>query len=140
VVPPLKVTPEQAKQAQKQAEETLKQAKATKSYQEFGLLAERISQDDFRVNMGDHKTVGRDKLPPQVIKAMSAMQPGQVSGLIQIESAYTIVRLNAHSQARKQPFAEVKNDLKTELQKSKYEQLRSGLAKKLRAKAKIEVV
>jgi peptidyl-prolyl cis-trans isomerase D len=136
----LKVTPEQAKQAQKQAEEALKQAKATKNYQEFGLLAERISQDDFRVNMGDHKTVGRDKLPPQVIKALSVMQAGQVSGLIQIESAYTIVRLNAHSQARKQPFAEVKNDLKTELQKSKYEQLRSGLAKRLRAKAKIEVV
>jgi peptidyl-prolyl cis-trans isomerase D len=140
VVPPLKVTPDQAKQAQKQAEEALKQAKATKNYQEFGLLAERISQDDFRVNMGDHKTVGRDKLPPQVIKALSVMQAGQVSGLIQIESAYTIVRLNAHSQARKQPFAEVKNDLKTELQKSKYEQLRSGLAKRLRAKAKIEVV
>ena len=140
VVPALKVTPEQAKQAQKQAEEALKQAKTTKSYQDFGLLAEKISQDDFRVNMGDHKTVPREKLPPQVSKALSAMQAGQVSGLIQIESAYTIVRLNAHSAARKQPFAEVKAQLKEELQKSRYEQLRSGLAKKLRAKAKIEVV
>ncbi|HVO61805.1 MAG TPA: peptidyl-prolyl cis-trans isomerase [Terriglobales bacterium] len=140
VVPPLKPTAEQAKQAQKQAEEALKQAKATKSFEEFGLLAERISQDDFRVNMGNHKTVSRDKLPPQVVKALSAMQAGQVSGLIQIESAYTIVRLNAHSVARKQPFAEVKAQLKDELQKTKYEQLRSGLAKRLRAKAKIEVV
>jgi parvulin-like peptidyl-prolyl isomerase len=140
VVPPLKATPEQGKTAQKQAEDALKQAKATKSYQEFGLLAERISQDDFRVNMGDHKTIGKDKLPPQVVKAMQGLQAGQVSGLIQIESAYTIVRLNAHSAARKQPFAEVKGQLKDELQKSKYEQLRSGLAKKLRTKAKIEVV
>ncbi len=37
-------------------------------------------------------------------------------------------------------FAEVKYDLKTDLQKSKYEKLRSGLAKQLRAKAKVEEV
>jgi hypothetical protein len=33
----------------------------------------------------------------------------------------------------------VKADLKVELQKEKYEKLRSGLAKQLRAKAKIEL-
>jgi parvulin-like peptidyl-prolyl isomerase len=139
IVPPMKSTPEQAKQAKKAAEDAWQKAKTTKSYQDFGLLAESVSQDDFRVNMGDHKTVGRDKLPPQIVKAFLAMQAGQVSGLIQIESAYTIVRLNAHNPAHKQPFAEVKNDLKTELQKSKYEKLRSGLAKQLRAKAKVEI-
>ncbi len=140
VVPPLKPTPEQAKNALKKAQDALQKAKATKNYQDFGLLAEAISEDDFRVNMGDHKSVGREKLPPQIVKAFQGMQAGQVSGLIQIESAYTIVRLNAHNPARKQPLAEVKNDLKTELQKAKYEKLRSGLAKQLRAKAKIEVV
>jgi peptidyl-prolyl cis-trans isomerase SurA len=139
VMPPLKPTPAQAKEAQKRAEDALRQAKATKSYQEFGLLAEKISEDDFRVNMGDHKVIGRDKLPPQIVKAFSAMQPGQVSGLIQIESAYTIARLNAHTTAKKKSLEEVKSDLKVELQKSKYEKLRSGLAKQLRAKAKIEV-
>jgi parvulin-like peptidyl-prolyl isomerase len=139
VVPPLKPTPEQAKEAQKKANEALRQAKATKSYQDFGLLAEKISEDDFRVNMGDHKVVGRDKLPPQVVKSLLAMQPGQMTGIIQIESAYTIIRLNAHTPSRKQPLAEVKSDLRTELQKAKYEKLRSGLAKQLRAKAKIEV-
>jgi peptidyl-prolyl cis-trans isomerase SurA len=102
VVPPLKPTAVQAKEAQKKAEDALRQAKATKSYQDFGLLAEKISEDDFRVNMGDHKAIGRDKLPPQIVKAFSTMQPGQVTGLIQIESAYTIVRLNAHTPAKKQ--------------------------------------
>ncbi len=140
VVPPLKPTPEQAKNALKKAQEALQKAKATKSYQDFGLLAESISEDDFRVNMGDHKVADRTKLPPQIVKAFAGMQPGQVSGLIQIETAYTIVRLNAHNPTRKQPFAEVKNDLKTELQKSKYEKLRSGLAKQLRAKSKVEIV
>jgi parvulin-like peptidyl-prolyl isomerase len=139
VVPPLKATPEQEKNARKKAEEALKQAKGTKSYQEFGLLAEKVSEDDFRVNMGDHKTVAADKLPPQVVKALSALPAGGVSGIIQIETAFTIIRLNAHTPARKQPFTEVKKNLTDELQKSKYEKRRSGLAKQLRAKAKIEV-
>jgi parvulin-like peptidyl-prolyl isomerase len=140
IIPPLKATPDQEKEARKKAEEVLSQAKATKTYQDFGLLAERFSEDDFRVNMGDHKVVPSEKLPPQVVKTLQAMQSGQVSGMIQIETAFTIIRLNTHVPARKKPLVEVKNDLKTELQKSKYEKLRSGLAKQLRAKAKIEVV
>jgi len=140
IVPPLKATAEQAKQARTKAEEALRQAKATKSYQEFGLLAEKISEDDFRVNMGDHKAISSDKLPPQVVRSLQAIQSGQITGLIQIESAYTIIRLNAHTPARKKPLSEVKSELNTDLQKSKYEKLRSNLAKQLRAKAKIEVV
>jgi peptidyl-prolyl cis-trans isomerase SurA len=140
VVPPLKATPEQEKNARKKAEDALKQAKATKNYQEFGLLAEKVSEDDFRVNMGDHKVVAANKLPPQVVKVLSALPTGGVSGIVQIETAFTIIRLNAHTPPRKQPFAEVKKNLADELQKSKYEKLRSGLAKQLRAKAKIEVV
>ena len=140
ILPPPNAGTEVVKESRARAEEALRQAKATKSYQEFGLLAEKISDDDFRVNMGDHKAVGRDKLPPQVVKAALAMQPGQVSGLIQIESAFTIFRLNAHNPATKQSLAEVKAELRTELQKSKYERLRSNLGKRLRAKAKIEIV
>jgi parvulin-like peptidyl-prolyl isomerase len=140
VVPPLKNTPEQAKEARKKADEALKQAKDTKTYEQFGLLAEKISEDDYRVNMGDHKVVAKDKLPPQIIKAFQTMKAGDVSGLIQIETAYTIVRLNAHTLAHKQSFEEVKAQLREELQKQKYEQLRVNLAKQLRAKTKIEVV
>jgi len=92
------------------------------------------------VNMGDHKIVPREKLPPAVVKTLLALQPGQITGLIQVESAYTIIRLNAHNTARKVSLEEVKADLKVELQKLKYEKLRSGLAKQLRAKAKVEEV
>jgi parvulin-like peptidyl-prolyl isomerase len=140
ILPPPKATPELIAANRKRADDALRLAKATKSYEDFGLLAEKLSEDDFRVNMGDHKAVGRDKLPPQIVKAALAMQSGQVSGLIQIENAFTIFRLNAHNPPSKQPFAEVKADLRTELQKNKYENLRSWFAKSLRAKAKIEIV
>lgn len=140
ILPPLTPSAEQKKEAAKRAADYLAEAKATKSYEDFGLLAEKISEDDFRVNMGLHKSVEKDKLPPQVVKAFAGMNVGGVSDLIQIESAYTIVRLDSHRPAGKQSFESVKGDLKTELQKSKYENLRHGLDKSLRAKAQVQIL
>ena len=140
ILPPQNPTGDQKKEGLRRANEALNQAKGTKSYQDFGLLAEKISEDDFRVNMGDHKAVSKDKLPPQVVNTLLTMKPGDVSGLIQIEQAYTIIRLNQHSPAKKLTFEEVKDNLRTELQKSKYEQLRAGLDKRLRTNAKVELL
>jgi len=140
ILPPEKATAEQLKDARKRAEDALRQAKATKNYEEFGLLAEKISEDDYRVMMGEHKSVERDKLPPQVVNAALALQPGQVSDLIQVEQAFAIVRLIAHNPAGMQKFEDVRDSLNKQLQKSKTEQLRSELDKKLRATAKVEVL
>lgn len=140
ILPPQNPNVSQVKEGQQRANDALAQAKATKNYEDFGLLAEKISEDDFRVNMGDHRAIAKDKLPPQVVNALSTMKPGQVSDLIQIEQAYTIVRLNAHMLAGKQSFDEVKTGLRSELQKAKYEGLREELDKRLRAKAKVEVL
>lgn len=127
-------------QARQRAEDALKQAKATKSFQEFGLLAEKLSEDDYRVNMGDHKLVEREKLPQEIVQPALAMQPGQVSNLIQIGSFYFFFRLNAHVPAGKVAFEEVKDRLLKDLQKTKYDQLRADLDKRLRQHAKVEEV
>ena len=140
IVPPANPTPEIAQEARKKAENALKQAKATKSYQEFGVLAERISEDDWHVNMGDRKAVEPDKLPPPVVSAALAMKPGQVSDLIQLGAAYTLFRLTGHAQAGIVPFAEVKEKLMSDMQKSKTDQLRAELNKRLRRTAKIELL
>ena len=140
IMPSEKATPAELKDARKRAEDALKQAKATKSFEEFGLLAEKISEDDYRVMMGEHKFVDRDKLPPQVVNTALAMQPGQVSDLIQVEQALTIVRLIAHNPAGLQKFDAVKDSLQKQLQNQRTEQLRAGLDKQLRAKAKVEVL
>jgi parvulin-like peptidyl-prolyl isomerase len=140
IMPPQNATSDQKKEAAKRANDYLKQAKAAKNYQEFGLLAEKVSEDDFRVNMGLHKAVEKDKLPPQVTKAFAGMKPGDISDLIQIDSAFTILRLNAHTPAGKQSFETVKSSLRAELQKSKYEQLRVALDKRLRANAKVDLL
>ena len=138
VIPPEGANAEALKQARGKAEEAVKKAKATKNYEEFGLLAEKVSEDDFRVNMGDHKPVGFDQLPPEIVKTAKSMKPGDVSDLIQLGNAYTIFRLVAHTPAGKVPFAEAKPKLGNELQKERTEQVRAALGKTLRSGAKIE--
>jgi parvulin-like peptidyl-prolyl isomerase len=140
IIPPANANPDVVKEARQRGEEALKQAKATKSYQEFGLLAERTSDDDWHVNMGDRKSVEAEKLPPPVVAAALAMKPGQVSELIQLGTAYTLFRLNAHVPGGVSPYEEVKAKLVGDLQKQKNEQLRAELNKRLIKTAKIEVL
>jgi peptidyl-prolyl cis-trans isomerase SurA len=131
-------TPEQAKEMRIRAEDALRQAKVTKSFEEFGLLAEKISEDDYRVMMGHHKNVDAKDLPPEVLQAAAKLQSGQISDLIQAEGAYTIIRLNAHTPARTQSFDEVSQALLDQMRQQKSERLRRELDANLRRSAKIE--
>jgi len=137
-LPAEKPTPDSLKEQRKRAEDGLKQAKATKTYEQFGMLAEKISEDDYRVMMGDHKAMERTKLAPQVVQALLALEPGEVTDLIQVEQAFTIIRLNQHILAGKRKFADVKDSLQKELQKKKLEEVRASLDKRLRKTAKVE--
>lgn len=138
LLPPANASAETLKVMGKKAEGIYQQAKTTKNYEEFGLLAEKVSEDDFRVDMGDHKVVKLEKLPPEVVKAARAMKPGDVSPLLQLGSAYSMFRLNAHSMPGETKFADVKSDLTVKLRKQKYENLRVALGQKLRQNAKIQ--
>jgi parvulin-like peptidyl-prolyl isomerase len=139
-VPPENATPTQVQEARKRADETLPKAKATKTYEEFGLLAEKVSEDDYRVMMGDHKPLARSQLAPVVLKALLNLQPGQVTDVIQVDNICTIVRLNKHVLAGKRKFEEVKGQLMKQLEKTKTNQIRANLDKKLKQNAKIEVL
>jgi parvulin-like peptidyl-prolyl isomerase len=138
VLPPANATADQLKEGRVRAEKALRQAKATRTAEEFGLLAEKISDDDYRVMMGQHKPVDASELAPQVVKALLALQTGDISDVIQVEQAYTIVRLQEHTPAGKAKFEDVKAQLEKELQQNKTNQIRAELDKKLRQNAKIE--
>jgi peptidyl-prolyl cis-trans isomerase SurA len=88
--------------------------------------------------MGQHKPLPVDQLAPQVAKAFSSMRPNDMSGLIQVEQAYTIVRLQVHTPAGQAPFAEIRTQLLKELQQTKTNQIRAALDQRLRQNAKID--
>jgi parvulin-like peptidyl-prolyl isomerase len=77
-------------------------------------------------------------MPPAVVKTMAAMKVGEVSDLLQVDQAFTIVRLQEHALAGKARFEEVKDQLAKDMQQNKTNELRSALDKKLREHAKIE--
>ena len=128
------------KDAKKRADEAYKQAKATKTDMEFGLLAEKISEDDYRVMMGDHKWIPRDQMPPEMLAPALKMKDGEMSGVIQVGQNYVIFRMNKHVPPGRTPFAEVKEPLRKELEKAKTEQLRTALDKRVHQGAKVETL
>jgi peptidyl-prolyl cis-trans isomerase SurA len=138
VLPPPNATGEQLKEGRARAENALRQAKATKTAEEFGLLAEKMSDDDYRVMMGQHKPEPVDQLPPPVAKTLAAMKAGDVSDLIQVEQAYTILRLDQHAPAGMAKFEDVKAQLEKQMEQSKKNQVRVALDKQLRQNAKVE--
>lgn len=138
ILPPPNATAAQFKDGRTRAENALRQARATKSAEEFGLLAEKVSDDDYRVMMGQHKPVPADELPPQVVKTLAALQPNQVSDIVQVDQALTIVRLQEHKPAGKAKFEEVKEKIQKELQESRRNQLRAAFDKRLRESARID--
>ena len=138
IIPPDKASAQVVADARKKAEGILAQAKATKNYEQFGLLAEKVSEDDFRVDMGDRKVVKSGNLPPEVVTVAEKMKPGEVSGLIPLGTAWTIIRVNAHTPPGKATFDAAKAELMADMQKRKYEQLRVGLDKRLHQNAQIQ--
>jgi len=135
---PPPATPEQLLQMRFRADDALRQARNTKTYEEFGILAEKISEDDYRVMMGSHKAVPAAELPPAILQAISKMHTGEVSDVLQVEGAFTIVRLNAHTPPQMQTFEEAKAALRAQMRQTKTEKLRRELDAKLRKTAKIE--
>jgi hypothetical protein len=140
IIPPATAGADVQKEAQKRAEDAFGKAKATKTYRDFGLLAEKVSDDDWHVNMGDRKSVEASKLPPPLLEAARKMKSGDVSDLLQLGPNYTLFRLNAHTPAGKVKFDEVKAQVQSDLQKAKTEQLRSAFNQRLRKSAKIELL
>jgi len=129
---------QEALKVRQRAEEVLGKAKATKNYEEFGMLAEKFSDDDWRVMMGDHKAISREKMPPPVADVAFKMKPNEISELIRAENSWCIVRLNEKIAAHQATYDEVKAGLKREMEGSKADRLRQALNRQLRKGAKVE--
>ena len=138
LVIPDHATADQDAVVRKRADDALRQARKAKNYEEFGMLAEKVSEDDWRVMMGDHQFIPRNQMPPEVAKVAFGMKAGQVSDLIRAENSWCIVRMNGRKDANKTSYDQVKDSLKKELVASKVDTLRRTLHQQLRKNARVE--
>jgi peptidyl-prolyl cis-trans isomerase SurA len=140
IIPPENPSKAVQDEARAKIKDALRLARNTKDKREFGLLAEQISDDDWRLKLGDRGVMPATSLPPEVVKAAGTMKPGQVSEIVQLGRAYVVFRMNAHTSAGKTSFVEVKKTLQSDLQKQKVNERRGELNKQLHQGANIEVL
>ena len=131
-------SPAEKQKARERAADALKQARATKDYEGFGMLAEKVSMDDWRVMMGDHKWLHRGRMPEAVEKVVFSMKPGEISDVIDTGDSFCIARVNEREDSHLVSFDEVKPQLKKDLERQKADELRQVLEARLRKNAKIE--
>ncbi len=135
---PEKAMPAQRAQARQRAETILPQARAAKNYEEFGALAEKVSEDDWRVMMGDHKWIHRGRMPAAVEDIAFRLKAGATSGTIETSEAYVIVRVNGVQPQTQLAYSEVRKSLRENLEKANLEDRRKRFEAQLRKTFKVE--
>jgi|GEM_PF-5167951 len=137
---PGNATAEEKQQAHQIAEQILVKAKAAKDYEEFGVLAQQLSKDDWRVMMGDHRWVHRGTVTPDLEQAVFSMKAGETSGVVESSSGYVILRANEHQPKRQMSFAEMAASIRQRLERETREKRSKEFEQLLRNKAKIEML
>lgn len=100
----------------KRAEAVLKQVQANPK--DFAALAKKYSQDDASApNGGELGFLQRNQTVPNFEKVAFSLPVGQISGLVQTEYGFHIIKVEAHNQAYVQPEASVHDQIVATLQK-----------------------
>jgi parvulin-like peptidyl-prolyl isomerase len=131
-------TPAQRTALRTRAENLMAMAKAAGTFEEFGRLAEKFSEDDWRIMMGDHKWIHRGRLPGAVEAVAFNLKAGQVSDILETSEAFVIVRSNGVQPQRQIPFSEVSASLREDLEKARLADVRRQFETYLRKTFTVE--
>ncbi|MBI5025796.1 MAG: peptidyl-prolyl cis-trans isomerase [Nitrospirae bacterium] len=127
--------PDSRKKAKAKAREALSKLK---SGEDFSKVAWSYSEDMSRVKGGEVGFIHKGRLAPEVEKVAFSMKTGQISGLIENEQGYHIVKVEDRRPSRQIPLDEIKNKLKKELTESYQAKKMEELLKRLKASATIK--
>lgn len=100
---------DERRQAEAKAEDLLKQVQQGGDFSQ--LAAEHSDDPGSRRRGGDLGPVPRGVMAPEFEQAAFALQPGEVSGLVQTNFGYHIIRVEEKTPASVQPFDEVREQL-----------------------------
>ncbi len=117
-------------------------AEAKKKGADFAALAKKYSQDPTSaVNGGDLGFVAKGQgLPPAFETAAFALQPGQLSGVVESPFGYHIIKAMEHRAARTVPLADVKAQVTEFLTQQQMQEKTNAYVEKLKAKGKVEIL
>lgn len=114
-------------------------AKARKKGQDFAELARRYSEDTSAADGGDLGVFARGRMVPPFDEAVFSMKPGQISGVVETEYGYHVIKVEERIPSKKVTEDEVRERVRTAMTLSRRDQAVADGVKALRGKAKIEV-
>jgi parvulin-like peptidyl-prolyl isomerase len=107
---------------------------------DFGDLAYKMSEDDYRVKSGDIGYVHKGRMLPELEDEAFKLKVGQVSGLIKAGDYWYIIRVEDKKPEHQMTFDESKDKLKKDLEADRLRENKDKWITELRSKAKIEVL
>jgi peptidyl-prolyl cis-trans isomerase C len=134
---PQNPTPAQKAQARAAAQDTLNKIKGGG---DFATLARERSNDSSAQNGGDLGFVPRGQTVAPFEEAAFKLKPGAVSGIVETQFGFHIIKAHEHRAARTVPFAEVSGQIKQFLEQQQKEAKLQKFVEATKSKAKIEMM
>jgi peptidyl-prolyl cis-trans isomerase C len=125
------------KKARAEIDAVLKQAR---SGGDFAKLAQEHSQDGSAAQGGDLNYFPRGQMVPEFDKVAFELKPGQISGVVQTQFGYHIIKVTDRKPARTVPYEEASAQIKQFLTEQKKQQRADNFIAGLKKKSKIEVL
>jgi peptidyl-prolyl cis-trans isomerase C len=122
--------------AKARAETALKAAKAG---QDFAQLARRYSNDASAQRGGDLGFIPKGQMVPAFEAAAFALEPGQVSDLVETQFGYHVIKALEKRPARIVPFVEAAAQIEQFLEQQQRQEKSKALVEQLKSKGKVEI-
>ncbi len=134
---PQNATPQQKTQARVAAQDTLTKIKGGA---DFATLARERSNDSSSQNGGDLGFIPRGQTVAPFEEAAFKLKPGGVSGIVETQFGYHIIKVHEHRAPRTVPFAEVSGQIKQFLEQQQKEAKLQQFVDAAKSKAKIQIL
>lgn len=130
-----KASPEERKKAKEKAEALLKRVKAG---EDFAAIAKAESSCPSASQGGDLGAFGRGQTVPAFENAAFALKPGEMSGVVETEFGYHIIKVVEKQEPSTEKYDTVKAKILNYLKQQKVQQELSSYIDELKKNAKIE--
>jgi peptidyl-prolyl cis-trans isomerase C len=107
---------------------------------DFAELARKHSEDGSAQAGGDLNFFSKEQMVPSFADAAFALPTGQISGVVETQFGYHIIKTTDRRPAGTVPFDEVKEQIAGYLRQQRQQEKTDALIERLRAKARIEVL
>lgn len=108
--------------------------------EDFAVLAKDFSESANAAQGGDLGTIPRGRMPKAFEDAAFALKPGEVSGIVETDLGFQLIKVQEKTPEKVVPFKDVEEKIRQYLENQKVKQRVDDYLKEVKKTAKIEIV